>query len=74
MATVTSKGQITLPKAVRQALGADAGAEVEFVIQPEGVLLRRRIPDAAFDEWQGYLPAHGDGSTTDDIMAELRNV
>jgi antitoxin PrlF len=30
-ATVTSKGQITIPAAVREALGVDAGDRVEFV-------------------------------------------
>lgn len=29
--TVTSKGQITLPRDVRQALGLDAGDKVDFV-------------------------------------------
>ena len=30
-ATLTSKGQITVPAAVRQALGVDAGDRVEFI-------------------------------------------
>lgn len=30
-ATLTSKGQITIPAAVRTALGVDAGDRVEFV-------------------------------------------
>ena len=30
-ATLTSKGQITIPVAVREALGVDAGDRVEFV-------------------------------------------
>ena len=30
-ATVTSKGQITVPAAVREALGVDAGDRIEFV-------------------------------------------
>lgn len=30
-ATVTSKGQITLPKSVRERLGVEAGDKVEFV-------------------------------------------
>lgn len=72
MAVVTDKGQITLPEEVRRALGVEAGAEVDFVIQPEGVLLRRRIPEAVLDRWQGYLPEHGDSASTDEIMAELR--
>ena len=35
-ATLTSKGQITLPQAVRQALGVEAGDKVDFVAQAEG--------------------------------------
>jgi antitoxin PrlF len=36
-ATVTSKGQITIPLEVRQALGIEAGDRVEFVAQETGV-------------------------------------
>jgi len=36
-ATVTSKGQITLPKAVRDGLGVEAGDKVEFVEIEPGV-------------------------------------
>jgi antitoxin PrlF len=35
-ATVTSKGQITIPVRVRQALGLDAGDRVEFVEVEKG--------------------------------------
>ncbi len=36
VATVTSKGQITIPAQVRNALGLEAGDRVEFVEQGEG--------------------------------------
>jgi antitoxin PrlF len=36
-ATLTSKGQITIPKEVREALGVSAGDRVEFVAQEKGV-------------------------------------
>jgi len=36
-ATITSKGQITLPKEVREALGVGTGDRVEFVAEPDGV-------------------------------------
>ena len=35
-ATVTSKGQITIPSKVRSALGLDAGDRVEFVEVEKG--------------------------------------
>ena len=35
-ATVTSKGQITLPKEVRDALGVSSGDRVEFVADEKG--------------------------------------
>jgi len=35
-ATITSKGQITLPKEVREALGVGTGDRVEFVAEPDG--------------------------------------
>lgn len=36
VATLTSKGQITIPSRVRHALGLEAGDRVEFVEQGEG--------------------------------------
>ena len=35
-ATITSKGQITIPAQVRTALGVDAGDRIEFVEIEEG--------------------------------------
>lgn len=36
-ATLTSKGQITLPAKVREALGLDAGDKVDFMADERGV-------------------------------------
>lgn len=35
-ATVTSKGQITIPKAIRDLLGVKPGDRVVFIRQPDG--------------------------------------
>ncbi len=34
--TVTSKGQITIPKKIRQALGLAPGDRIEFVVEDSG--------------------------------------
>jgi antitoxin PrlF len=40
-ATLTSKGQITLPKAVRTQLNLRAGDQLRFEAQPDGTLIGR---------------------------------
>ena len=41
IATVTSKGQITLPKPIRQALGIDVGGKVAFDLRGSEVVVSR---------------------------------
>ena len=36
-ATITSKGQITIPKEVREGLGVDSGDRIEFTELEQGV-------------------------------------
>lgn len=36
LATLTSKGQVTLPAPIRAALKLDAGARLDFVLQDDG--------------------------------------
>jgi antitoxin PrlF len=52
--TLTSKGQITLPKQVRDKLDLDTGDPIDFVIQPNGDVL---LKPAKFDirNLQGIL-------------------
>lgn len=41
LATITSKGQITLPKSIRQVLGVDAGGKVAFDLRDGEVVVSR---------------------------------
>ncbi len=41
VATLTSKGQVTLPKSIRQALGLDAGSKIAFDWQGAQVTVSR---------------------------------
>ena len=42
VATMTTKGQITLPKSIRQALGVDVGAKVAFELHEDGQIVVSR--------------------------------
>lgn len=37
--TITTKGQTTIPKAIREHMGVDVGDRVDFVIQPDGTIV-----------------------------------
>ena len=42
VATMTTKGQITMPKPIRQALGADTGTRVAFELHENGQVVMSR--------------------------------
>ncbi|MGK2900048.1 MAG: AbrB/MazE/SpoVT family DNA-binding domain-containing protein [Burkholderiaceae bacterium] len=42
--TMTSKGQVTIPKAVRQQLGLRQGMRVAFVVEGDHAVLRPAVP------------------------------
>ena len=43
VATMTAKGQITMPKPIRQALGADTGTKVTFELHENGQVVVSRV-------------------------------
>ncbi len=50
---ITSKGQVTVPKAIRQALKADAGDVIVYEVQGNTVTMRKARPFDA--EWHDSL-------------------
>ena len=69
-ATVAERGQITLPKAVRDALGLTKGTLLKVELDGGRIILRKNVDDAVSRARGKFkLPA---GMTTDDIMRELR--
>lgn len=72
--TMTSKGQVTIPKRVRDTLGLKPGSKVEFDIAPDGWIIIRganddRPPENPLARFVGIA---GPGMTTDEVMALTR--
>ncbi|MDA8065256.1 MAG: AbrB/MazE/SpoVT family DNA-binding domain-containing protein [Thermaerobacter sp.] len=72
MSVVTVKGQITLPKRVRDGLGLRRGDEVEFELRNGEAVIRKKLPAEALEKWYGYLARKGKVERTDAVMEELR--
>lgn len=54
--TLTSKGQLTVPKQVRRRLGLREGDRVEFVLEADRTVIRREVPDDnPFQQYLGRL-------------------
>jgi antitoxin PrlF len=55
--TITAKGQTTIPKAVRQALGVDYGGKIAFRIDKGGVTVARvdTQDDPAIDRFLDFI-------------------
>lgn len=68
---ISSKGQVTLPKSVRDALGIEPGDQLEFEVRDKEFVGRKKRKKANFDQFRGIL---ADGRSTDEIMRELRPI
>lgn len=71
---VTEKGQVTIPKELRDALGIGAGTEVEFERSDDSIVVRKshRGPTRGH-QLAERLRGRGDvAMTTDEIMALTR--
>lgn len=69
-ATVAERGQITLPKAVRDALGLVKGSQLTVELDGNRIILRKNVDDAISRARGRFKLASG--RTTDDVMRDLR--
>ena len=68
---LTSKGQVTIPKAVREHLGLRPGDEIEFVEQDGSFRVEKRVPVSPFEKYRGYLK-HLTGRDPDELVEQMR--
>jgi AbrB family looped-hinge helix DNA binding protein len=58
VATLTSKGQTTIPKEIRDSLGLKPGARMTFTLMPDGTVLLR-VKSGSFMKLGGVLRRRG---------------
>jgi len=69
-AKITSKGQITLPKPLRDKLGLKTGDNVIIRETSEGYILEKELDQQRFKKYVGYLNQEND---SDKVIGELRD-
>ena len=81
LATVTSKGQLTLPKGIREHLGLKAGSRLDFSINEQGLLLARPVNNTALGlaglmrrPGQAAVPVEAMTAAVEDTAAELNTL
>jgi antitoxin PrlF len=71
--TVTSKGQVTIPKPVRDHLGIVPGSQVEFRRAADGrIVIEKADGTRQPSRFAKVRGSAGPGMTTDELMALLR--
>jgi len=49
LSTVTTKGQVTIPKDIRESMAIDAGDKIEFIINAQNDVVIKPITKKAID-------------------------
>ncbi|MBI2082798.1 MAG: AbrB/MazE/SpoVT family DNA-binding domain-containing protein [Deltaproteobacteria bacterium] len=66
---ITTKGQVTIPKEIRDKYGLDEGVEVDFIDEEGIVKLIKKGTSSPIDKVYGILKSK---ERSDDVVEELR--
>lgn len=71
-ANVTSKGQVTIPKELRDRFGIEPGAQVDFAAAEDGIRLRKVVDRRKQAKVLGCLKTELKGRAVAELLDELR--
>ncbi len=71
-AIVSEKGQVTIPKAVREAMGIVPGVKLSFIEEGGTLTVRKVLEQDPVSKWRGRgkLP---EGECVDDYLRKIRD-
>lgn len=70
-ATMTSKGQLTVPKEIRDRLGLSPGDKVDLVPSGDLTVIMRKRHQLSLEEVLGSLPTNGIAATLEQMEEDL---
>ncbi len=73
--TVGERGQVTIPKGLRERFGLAAGADVEFAVVDDTLVLRKAPRKLDLAKWKGYCResfAGLDDQGVDEFIEDVR--
>jgi len=70
-AKLTSKGQVTIPRVVRERLGPQTGDEIDFNEERGVYTLGKHVHGAPFQRYRGIL-THLEGCDADALIQDMR--
>ncbi len=70
-ATITSKGQMTLPAKLRKAMQLAPGDKVQLTLQPDGTATLRK-KSRSFKELRGIVKVEGAAANVEQWIEEAR--
>ncbi|UJL48156.1 type II toxin-antitoxin system PrlF family antitoxin [Virgibacillus sp. NKC19-16] len=75
-ARLTSKGQITVPKTVRQALNLEEGDQIIFEVEGDGKMVVKKGALVVFDEFADSISreAKEKGISEEELLEDLKQV
>jgi AbrB family looped-hinge helix DNA binding protein len=68
---ITTKGQVTVPKPVRERMGLRPGDELEFIEENGIFRIKKFLPLNPFKKYRGYLKKLT-GFDPDNVVREMR--
>ena len=70
---VTERGQITIPKDLREKYGITPATDIELIDVPEGILIMKRVAASPFRKFLGKASARGLPRRTDEFLKLIRD-
>lgn len=71
ISTVTSKGQITIPKTIRERLRLEAGDKIDFRVDPDGSVRMHPIAKKVSDVFGAFSYKASRPCSTDDMKQRV---